>query len=135
MIHMHPVYWDPFPPRPIYWPGFWYYCNSYWYDYHCTNVVVVREYVRDNYKVDMIDFVMSGDYMYALVNDGDGKTYLQVYGKDDKLLAEQVVNKKYKKLEIDRENGGCWIFKNNDKDPLLFIYTGDELLIYEADNN
>ena len=133
MIHMHPVFWDPFPPRPWYWPGFWYYCNSYWYDYHCTDVVVVREYVKDNYKVDMIDFAMSGDIMYALVNDRDGKTYMQVYSNEDKLLAEQVVNKKYCKLEIDKENGGCWIFKKNDKDPLLFIYTEGELLIYEAD--
>lgn len=135
MIHMRPVYWHPLPLRPLYWPGFWYYCNSYWYDYHCTDVIVVREYVRDNYKVDMIDFAMSGDIMYALVNDTDGKTYLQVYSNEDKLLAEQVVNKKYNKLEIDKENGGCWIFKNRDKDPLLFIYTGSELLIYEADNN
>lgn len=134
MIHMRPVIWHPIPPRPWYWPGFWYYCNSYWYDYHCTDVIVVREYVRDNYKVDMIDFAINGDVMYALVNDTDGKTYLQVYSKDDKLLAEQVVHKKYCKLEADKENGGCWIFKKNDKDPLLFIYTGDELLIYEADN-
>lgn len=96
-------------------------------------MVVVREYVKDNYKVDMIDFAMSGDIMYALVNDRDGKTYMQVYSNEDKLLAEQVVNKKYCKLEIDKENGGCWIFKKNDKDPLLFIYTEGELLIYEAD--
>ena len=133
MIHMRPVIWHPLPPRPLFWPGFWYYCNSYWYDYHVTDVVVVRQYVNDTYHVDMIDYAMSGDYMYALVNDSDGKTYLQVYSNEDKLIAEQVVNKKYCKLEIDRENGGCWIFKKGDKDPLLFIYTGSELLIYEAD--
>ena len=98
-----------------------------------TDVVVVRQYVNDTYHVDMIDYAMSGDYMYALVNDSDGKTYLQVYSNEDKLIAEQVVNKKYCKMEIDRENGGCWIFKKGDKDPLLFIYTGSELLIYEAD--
>lgn len=132
MIHMHPIYWDPFPPRAWYWPGFWGYCNSYWYDYHVTDVVVVREYVNENYNLDMVDFAVSGDIMYALVRS-EGKTYVQVYSNEDKLLAEQVVNKKYNKLEIDKENGGCWIFKNNDKDPLLFIYTGTELLIYEAD--
>ena len=49
------------------------------------------------------------------------------------LLAEQKINHKYNKCEIDRENGGCWIFKKGDKDPLLFIYTNGEFLIYEAD--
>ena len=130
---MHIVYWDPFPPRPLYWPGFWYYCNDYWYDYHTTNFVVVRDYAASNYKVDLISYAISDNIMYALVDDPDGNTYLQVFDQNDKLLAEQKVNKKYCKTEIDRENGGCWIFKKGDKDPMLFIYSEGELLIYEAD--
>lgn len=133
MIHMHPIWWEPLPPRPIFWPGFWYYCNSYWYDYHVTDVVVVHDYVANTYKVDMVAYAISGDLMYALVDDPDGKLYLQVFDKEDHLLAEQAVNRKYRKMEIDRENGGCWIFKKNDKDPLLFFYNNGELLIYEAD--
>ena len=135
MVHCHQLFWDPFPPRPYFWPGFWFYCNSYWYDYHVTDVVVVREYVKETYSMDLITYAMSGDYMYALVNDPDGHTYLQIYDKNDKLLAEQQVSRKYCKLQIDPENGGCWIMKKRDKDPLLFFYTPEgQLLIYEADD-
>lgn len=134
MVHCHRLYWDPFIPRPLYWPGFWLYCDSYWYDYHVTDVFVVREYVRDTYKMDLITYAISGNYMYALVNDPDGHTYIQIYDKNDKLLAEQQVSRKYCKMEVDPENGGCWIMKKRDKDPLLFFYTEDgQLLIYEAD--
>ena len=132
MVHCHPVFWDPLPPRPWYWPGFWLYCNSYWYDYHVTDVVVVRDYVRDTYHVDMVTYGISGDIMYAIVRDG-GETYLQVYDKDDHLLAEQKINRKYCNMVIDAENGGCWISKKNNKDALLFIWANGQLLIYEAD--
>lgn len=133
IIHMRPIFWHPVPPRPIFWPGFWLYCHSYWYDYHVTDVTVVHRYVKDTYNVDMIDYVISGDLMYAIVNDIDGNTYLQVFDNNDKLLAEQEISRKYIKAEIDKENGGCWIFKKRDKDPMLFLYTDGELLIYEAD--
>lgn len=134
MVHCHRLYWDPFPPRPWFWPGFWFYCNNYWYDYHVTDVVVVREYARSTYNVDLITYAISGDYMYALINDPDGHTYLQIYDKNDKLLAEQQVSRKYCKMQVDPENGGCWIMKKRDKDPLLFFYTPEgQLLIYEAD--
>ena len=133
LVHCHPLYWDPFPPRAFYWPGFWLYCNSYWYDYHVSDVVVVREYVKESYKMDLITYAISGDYMYALVDDPDGHTYIQIYDQNDKLLAEQQVSRKYCKMEVDQQNGGCWIMKKRDKDPLLFFYTSGELLIYEAD--
>lgn len=134
LVHCHPIFWDPFPPRPYYWPGFWFYCNGYWYDYHVTDIVVVKQYVKDTYSMDLITYAMSGDYMYALVNDPDGHTYIQIYDQNDKLLAEQQVSRKYCKMQIDSENGGCWIMKKRDKDPLLFFYTPEgQLLIYEAD--
>ncbi|MBP5645030.1 MAG: hypothetical protein J6W95_03780 [Bacteroidales bacterium] len=132
MVHCHPIFWDPIPPRPWYWPGFWAYCNSYWFDYHVTDVVVVREYVNNTYKVDMVTYGISGDIMYAIVRDG-GETYLQVYDKEDHLLAEQKIHRKYCNLVIDAENGGCWISKKHEKDPLLFLWTDGQLLIYEAD--
>ena len=132
VVHCHPIFWDPIAPRPWYWPGFWHYCNSYWYDYHVTDVVVVRDYVRDTYKVDIVTYGISGDIMYAIVRD-DGDTYLQVYDNNDHLLAEQKINKKYCNMVIDPENGGCWISKPGDKDPLLFIWSEGRLLIYEAD--
>ena len=132
MVHCHPIFWDPIPPRPWYWPGFWMYCNSYWYDYHVTDVVVVRDYVQQTYHVDMVTYGISGDIMYAIVRDG-GSTYLQVYDKDDHLLAEQKINRKYCNMVIDAENGGCWISKKHEKDPLLFIWADGQLLIYEAD--
>lgn len=133
IIHMRPIIWHPIPPRPIFWPGFWLYCNSYWYDYHVTEVVVVHKYVKETYNVDMVSYAISDNLMYAIVNDVDGKTYMQVFDQNDKLLAEQEISSKYIKTEIDRENGGCWIFKKHDKDPMLFIYVDGELLIYEAD--
>lgn len=132
VVHCHPVFWDPLPPRPWYWPGFWLYCNSYWYDYHVTDVVVVRQYVQDTYNVDMVTYGISGDIMYAIVRDG-GETYLQVYDKDDHLIAEQKIHRKYCNLVIDAESGGCWISKKHDKDPLLFLWSDGQLLIYEAD--
>jgi hypothetical protein len=132
VVHCHPIYWDPIVPRAWYWPGFWHYCNSYWYDYHVTDVVVVRDYVRDTYKVDIVTYGISGDIMYAIVRD-DGDTYLQVYDNNDHLLAEQKINKKYCNMVIDPDNGGCWISKPGDKDPLLFIWAEGRLLIYEAD--
>lgn len=132
VVHCHPIFWDPLPLRPLFWPGFWLYCNSYWYDYHVTDVVVVRRYVQDTYNVDMVTYGISGDVMYAIVRD-DGDTYLQVYDKDDHLLAEQKINKKYCNLVIDAESGGCWISKKHDKDPLLFLWADGQLLIYEAD--
>ena len=99
-----------------------------------ADVVVVRNYARESYNIDLITYAISGDYMYALVNDPDGHTYIQVYDQNDKLMAEQQVSRKYCKMEIDPENGGCWIMKKRDKDPLLFLYTEDgQLFIYEAD--
>ncbi len=130
---MRPIVWVHVHPRPICWPGFWVYCNSYWYDYHVTDVTVVHHYIKETYSVDMVSYAISGDLMYAIVNDADGKTYLQVFDQNDKLLAEQEISSRYIKTEIDRENGGCWIFKKKDKDPMLFLYVDDELLIYEAD--
>ncbi|MBR1548543.1 MAG: hypothetical protein IJ637_07455 [Prevotella sp.] len=132
VVHCHPIFWDPIPPRPWYWPGFWMYCNSYWYDYHVTDVVVVHDYVAKTYSVDLITYGIIGDIMYAIVRDG-GNTYLQVYDKDDHLLAEQKINKKYCNMVIDAENGGCWISKKNNKDALLFIWADGQLLIYEED--
>ena len=133
MIHMHSCYWDPCCIHHWHWPGWWYYCDSYWYDYQMTNYIIVRDYARSNYGVDLLAYAMSGDFMYCLVNDSDGKTYVQVFDRNDKLLAEQHVNRKYVAMEIDKENGGCWVMKKNGKDPLLFFYTDGQLLIYEAD--
>ena len=132
VVHCHPIFWDPIAPRPWYWPGFWHYCHNYWYDYHVTDVVVVRDYVRSTYNVDIVTYGISGDIMYAIVRD-DGDTYLQVYDNNDHLLAEQKIHKKYCNLVIDAESGGCWISKKNDKDPLLFLWADGQLLIYEAD--
>lgn len=132
MMHMHVCFWDPIPFHPCCWHGFWGYCNSYWYDYRPTNVVVVREYVSNNYNADMVDFAVSGDLVYLMVRNGSDNL-VQVFDSNDNLLAQQSVSRKYNKLEVDRENGGCWIFKNRDKDPLLFIYADGQLLIYEAD--
>jgi len=129
----HQIYWDPFPPRPYYWPGFWVYCDSYWYDYHVTDIVVVREYMHETYNMELVAYAISGEYMYALINDKDGHTYLQVYDKNDKLLAEQQVSHKYIKMEVDPQNGGCWIMKKRDRDALLFLYCDGQLLIYEAE--
>lgn len=133
VVHCHPLYWDPWPCRHWYWPGFWVYCNTYWYDYHPTDVVIVREYARQNYNIDLLSYVMSGDLMYALVQDPDGHNYIQVYDKSDKLLAEQQVSRKYIKMELDTQNGGVWIFKKRDRDALMFLYSDGQLLIYEAD--
>ncbi len=132
VVHCHPIFWDPIPPRPWYWPGFWVYCHSYWYDYHVTDVVVVHDYVQQTYNVDLVTYGISGDIMYAIVRD-HGDTYLQVYDKDDHLLAEQTINHKYCQVVIDADNGGCWISKKHDKDALLFIWVDGQLLIYEAD--
>ena len=131
--HVHVVVWDPYIYHPWHWPGFWLYCHNYWYDYHCTNFTVVHEYMAQNYSTDLVAYAISGDYMYCLVNDPNGDTYLQVYDQNDKVLAEQKVNRKYRKMEIDKENGGCWILKKNDKDPMLFIYADGKLMIYEAE--
>lgn len=132
MIHMHPIFWDPVPFHIHYWPGFWAYCHGYWHDYHVSDVVVVREYVREKYNTDLVTYVMSDNIMYALTRS-DGDTYLQVFDKEDNLLAQQKVSDKYVLMEIDKENGGCWIMKKKNKDPLLFLYNDGELLIYEAD--
>jgi hypothetical protein len=131
--HYHQIYWDPCPPRLYYWPGFWGYCHSYWFDYHVTDIVVVRLYLKDTYNMELVDYAISGEYMYALINDSDGHTYLQIYDKNDKLLAEQQVSHKYKKIEVDSLNGGCWITKKRGKDALLFLYADGQLLIYEAE--
>lgn len=131
--HCHQIFWDPIPPRPFYGPGFWTYCNSYWFDYHVTDIVVVRQYVEEKYNMNLLSYAISGDYMYALVHEPGKHTYLQIYDKNDKLLAEQQVSRKYIKLEVDPQNGGCWIMKKKDKDPLLFLYLNDRLFIYEAD--
>ena len=133
MVHCHQLYWDPCPPRHLYWPGFWVYCDSYWYDYYVTDLPMVRSYIKETYKMELVTYAISGDYMYALVSDPNGHTYLQIYDKNDKLLAEQQVSHKYIKMEIDAQNGGCWIMKKRDRDPLLFLYADGQLLIYEAD--
>lgn len=132
-IHMHPIYWDPFLPPVVYWPGLWSFCVGYWAGSYCSDYTVVHEYVSNTHHVDMIGYAISGDLMYALVRDGD-ETYLRVFDKADNLLAQHPVNKKYSTLSIDADNGGCWIMKKNDKDPLLFLYADGQLLIYETDD-
>jgi len=89
--------------------------------------------MKETYNMELVAYAISGDYMYALINDRDGHTYLQIYDKNDKLLAEQRVSHKYIKMEVDSQNGGCWIMKKRDKDALLFLYLDGQLLIYEAD--
>lgn len=131
-IHMRPIYWDPFLPPVVYWPGLWSFCVGYWAGSSCSDYTVVHEYVSNTHHVDMIGYAISGDLMYALVKD-DGETYLRVFDKADNLLAQHPVHKKYTTLTIDADNGGCWIMKKNDKDPLLFLYADGQLLIYEAD--
>lgn len=133
MVHMHPIFWDPVPFHALYWPGFWHYCHGYWHDYHVSDIVVVREYVRDNYNTELVTYVMSDSLMYALTVGEDGDTFLQVFDKEDNLLAQQKVSSKYCIMEIDKQNGGCWIMKKESKDPLLFLYNDGELLIYEED--
>ena len=131
-IHMHPIFWDPVPFHIHYWPGFWGYCHGYWHNHCVSDIVVVREYVRENYNTDLVTYVMSDNYMYALTL-ADGNTYLQVFDSNDNLLAQQKVSDRYCIMEIDKENGGCWIMKKGNQDPLLFLYNDGELLIYEAD--
>lgn len=131
---MRPVYWDPFIPVGVYWPGFWVCCNRYWYDWHCTDVVVVREYVRENYHTDLVTYVVSGDLMYALIVGEDGRTYLQVFDKSDNLLAQHPVSSDYCLMEIDKDNGGCWIMKKDQSVPLLFLFDEGKLLIYETED-
>lgn len=133
VIHMHPIFWDPFLPPVVYWPGLWGYCVGYWAGRSCTDVVVVREYVKETHHVNMISYVMSGDLMYALIEDEKGDTYMRVFDKNDNMLAQHPVSGKYCTAQIDENNGGCWIMKKGDKDPLLFLYSEGELLIYEAD--
>ncbi|MBQ0015561.1 MAG: hypothetical protein KBT04_01070 [Bacteroidales bacterium] len=134
MVHCHPIFWDPMPYRHLYWAGFWGFCYGYWDNYAVRDIVVVKDYVRENYGADLVTYVISGDYMYALTIGEDGNTYIQIFDKTDNLLAEQQVNKKYCQMEVDKENGGCWLMKKRGKDPLLFFYNDGELLIYEADD-
>lgn len=133
MMHMRPVFWPILPPPAIYWYGWWDYCHLYWYDWHCTDIVVVRDYVRETYHTEMITFAVSDNYIYMLVDKGEKDNFLQVFDKEDHLLAETRVSSKYQTMEIDKENGGCWLFKKHEKDPLLFFYANGELLIYEED--
>lgn len=128
----HQLYWDPCPPRHCYWPGFWIYCNSYWCDLHVSDSYAVHEYLKETYNMELVAYAISGNYMYALISDPNGHTYLQIYDNGDKLLAEQQVSRKYIKVEVDPENGGCWITKKRGKDALLFLYADGRLLIYEA---
>ncbi len=130
-MHVHP--WHRVHFEPVCWPGLWHYCNNYWYDYHVTNTVVVTNYVRETYNANLVSYAISGNLMYAIIDDVDGNTYLKVFDSSDNLLAIQEISRKYITMEIDRENGGCWIFKKKDKDPMLFLYVNGELLIYEAD--
>ncbi len=132
-IHMHVHPWHRVHFEPVCWPGFWHYCNSYWYDYHVTNTVAVTNYVRETYNANLVSYIISGNLMYAIIDDVDGNTYLKVFDNNDNLLAVQEISRKYITMELDRENGGCWIFKKKGKDPMLFLYVEGELLIYEAD--
>ena len=106
---------------------------GYWAGSVCSNDVAVSEYVSTTHHMKMTGYVISGDLMYALVEDG-GSTYLRVFDKADNLLAQHPVSSKYVTITLDKDNGGCWIMKKRDKDPLLFLYTEGELLIYEADS-
>ncbi len=132
-IHMHPHPWHRAHFVPTCWPGFYHYCSNYWYDYHVTNSVVVTNYVRENYNANLVNYIISGNLMYAIIDDVDGNTYLKVFDSNDNLLAVQEISRRYITMEVDRENGGCWIFKKKGKDPMLFLYIDGELLIYEAD--
>lgn len=69
-------------------------------------------------------------YIYSLINEY-GRVYLTISDESDHVLVKTNVHRKYCKLITG--DGGVWLFKNRDRDPMFIKYIDGQLYVYEQD--
>lgn len=125
-IYLHRVYWNPWCPV-VYIDGFWIYTHSYYFTDYSVRTVYVREYNTVN--IEIIDYVVDDYYTYCIQQVGFER-YFRVYDGNNRLIAQQTINRRYEKLVYDEISNGVWCIDNRDRENLFFIVDGDGHLIY-----
>ena len=93
---------------------------------------MIASYVEPLYNSSVIDVEYQCEFIYMLIDEGHIR-YFIILNQNDQVVVKQQVNRKYTNLDLDPDGYGCWMFKKNDRDGILFIYNGSQLSIYEED--
>lgn len=125
-IYLHRLYWNPYCPVVVI-DGFWIYTHNYYHVDYVTRYSYINT-INTTMTVDIIDFVVDDIYTYC-IERFDYITYFRVYDKDNRLVAQQKIGRKYKELVYDTESNGVWCMGKRDKDNLFFVMSEDEQLI------
>ena len=107
--------------------GFWLYTHNYYYVDYATRYSYIST-INNTMTIEVVDFVVDDTYTYC-IEKVDYDTYFRVYDKDNTLVAQQKIGKKYKELIYDETAKGVWCIGKKDKDNMFFTMTEDGQLI------
>lgn len=124
-IYLHRIYWNPYVPVVVI-DGFWLYTHSYYFIDYNVRTTYVRSY--NTATVEMVDYVVDDYYTYCIQKVGWDR-YFRVFDNNNRLIAQQLINKKYDKLIYDEVSEGVWCISDRDNNNLFFIVDGNEHLI------
>lgn len=125
-VYLHRVYWNPYRPVVVI-NGFWLYTHNYYYVDYTTRYSYIST-INNTMTIEVVDFVVDDTYTYC-IEKVDYDTYFRVYDKDNTLVAQQKIGKKYKELIYDETAKGVWCIGKKDKDNMFFTMTEDGQLI------
>lgn len=134
----HPIHHRPINMRyHLYHRDYWFVHNLYWYGYWSyvhtypyNEVIIYMNNTRPG--TETLAITTDENYVYTIYKDNYmNETYFTISDRDDNVLVKTVVHKKYCKLVPD--GNGVWLLKNNDKDPMFFMYQDGNLYRYEED--
>ncbi len=107
-----------------------YYWHSYWHYYHCHQHADVIVYMNSSNYARITALADDSYYIYSLIDEA-GYTYLTITDESDHVLVKTQVHRKYCKLITG--DGGVWVFKNRDIDPIFVRFLDGRLYMYEQD--
>lgn len=125
-VYLHRVYWNPYRPVVVI-DGFWLYTHNYYYVDYATRYSYIST-INNTMTIEVVDFVVDDTYTYC-IEKVDYDTYFRVYDKNNTLIAQQKIGKKYKELIYDETAKGVWCIGKKDKDNMFFTMTEDGQLI------
>jgi hypothetical protein len=117
--------WYDWATSDMYWLGYWEYVHK-----NPNKKIVIGYINRTSKTITVYSLAKDGKYIYTMCDDEDHR-YLAISDKDDNVLVNTIIEGDYCKLIAD--NGGVWIFKKENKDPLYFIYQDGLLYCYEQE--
>lgn len=107
--------------------GFWLYTHNYYYVDYATRYSYISA-INNTMTIEVVDFVVDDTYTYC-IEKVDYDTYFRVYDKNNILIAQQNIGRKYKELIYDETAKGVWCIGKKDKNNMFFTMTEDGQLI------